>query len=139
MTYSIKPLLLGKWKTSKSQMTYFVDWGKEIWSATVAWYIKAGRQNVLIDTGISHPEIQKYLYGRAYEEIKTFEQALSSADITPEDVDIVIQTHLHFDHCANTHKCLSCRDLQPAIKINKSIENIESLLTKNEQTTGGDL
>ena len=29
MTYSIKPLLLGKHKMSKGQMTYFVDWDEE--------------------------------------------------------------------------------------------------------------
>ncbi len=109
MTYSIKPLLLGKLKTNKGQMTYFVDWGKEIWSATVTWYIKAGEHNVLIDTGISCSDIQKYLYGRAYEEIKSFEQALNSVGITPEDVDIVIQTHLHFDHCGNTSKCKNAK------------------------------
>lgn len=109
MTYSIKPLLLGKLKTSKGQMTYFVDWGKEIWSAIVTWYIKAMGQNVLIDTGISYSDIQKYLYGRTYEEINSFEQALNSVGITPEDVDIVIQTHLHYDHCGNTHKCKNAK------------------------------
>lgn len=109
MTYSIKPLLLGKLKMSKGQMTYFIDWEKEIWTAIVAWYIKAGEQNVLIDTGISSPDIQKYLYGHAYEETKSFEQALSSVGIAPEDINIVIQTHLHYDHCANTQKCKNAR------------------------------
>ena len=109
MTYSIKPLLLGKMKISKGQFTYFVDWLKEIWSAFAFWYIKADGQNVLIDTGISSPDIQKYLWGRAYEEINTFEQALSSAGITPQDVDIIIQTHLHFDHCGNTRKCKNAK------------------------------
>ena len=109
MTYSIKPLLLAKTKVSKGQFTYFVDWVKEIWSPIVSWYIKAGGQNVLIDTGISSSDIQKYLYGHAYEEIKTFEQALNSVGITPEDVDIVIQTHLHYDHCGNTQKCKNAK------------------------------
>ena len=49
MPYTIKPLLLGRLKVSKGQMTYFVDWGKEIWTPIVAWYIKA------MDTLMSAP------------------------------------------------------------------------------------
>ena len=109
MTYSIKPLLLGKQKISKGQMTYFVGWEKEIWSAIAIWYINVQGQNVLVDTGISSPEVEKYLYGRSYEEINSFEQALNSVGITPEDVNIVIQTHLHYDHCGNTHKCKNAK------------------------------
>lgn len=109
MTYSIKPLLLGKLQISKGQMTYLVDWDKDIWSAIVIWYVKAMGQHVLIDTGIPHEAIQKYLYGRPCEEINSFEQALNSVGITPEDVNLVIQTHLHFDHCGNTHKCKNAK------------------------------
>ena len=109
MTYSIKPLLLGKQKISKGQMTYFVGWEKEIWSAIAIWYINVQGQNVQVDTGISSPEVEKYLYGRSYEEINSFEQALNSVGITPEDVNIVIQTHLHYDHCGNTHKCKNAK------------------------------
>lgn len=109
MAYSIKPLILGKLKVSKEQMTYLVDWDKEIWVAITVWYIKAMGQNVLVDTGISDADIQKYLYGRPYEEIRSFELALNSVDISPEDVDLVIQTHLHFDHCGNTHKCKNAK------------------------------
>jgi len=109
MTYSIKPLLLGKQKISKGQMTYFVGWEKEIWSAIAIWYINVQGQNVLVDTGISSPEVEKYLYGRPYEEINSFEQALNSVGITPEDVNLVIQTHLHYDHCGNTHKCKNAK------------------------------
>lgn len=109
MEYHIKPLLLGKTTVSKGQFTYFVDWKKEIWSPITSWYVKADGRNVLIDTGISLQDNQKYLHGNAYEEIKTFEQALDSAGITPEDVDIIIQTHLHYDHCGNTRHCKNAK------------------------------
>ena len=105
MSYVIKPLMLGKMKGSKAQMTYFVDYEKEIWTAIVAWYIKAGDKNILVDTGISSPDIQRYLFGRPYEEVSPFEHALDSINLSPEDIHIVIQTHLHFDHCGNTRKC----------------------------------
>src|SRR4030065_1238062 len=105
MEYTIKPLLLGKFKGSKGQMTYFVDYEKEIWIPRVAWYIKAGDKHVLVDTGLSSPAIQRYLFGRPYEEIASFEEALNALGLTPGDIDIVIQTHLHYDHCGNTTKC----------------------------------
>ena len=109
MNYRIKPLLLGKLQMSKGQMTYFLDWEKLIWSAHVFWYIKADDKNVLVDTGISGSDIQKYLYGHAYEDIMPFDQALKSVGITPEDVDIVIQTHLHYDHCGHTQLCKNAK------------------------------
>ena len=105
MEYTIKPLLLGKFKGSKGQMTYFVDYEKEIWIPMAAWYIKGGNKHILVDTGLSSPAIQRYLFGRPYEEIASFEEALNALGLTPGDIDIVIQTHLHYDHCGNTTKC----------------------------------
>jgi glyoxylase-like metal-dependent hydrolase (beta-lactamase superfamily II) len=105
LTYTIKPLLLGKYRVSKGQLTYLVDWDKQIWAAVVFWYIKAGDKNILVDTGISQTDIQKYLYGQPYEHIRSFTEALNLVNITPEDVDIIIQTHLHFDHCGHSALC----------------------------------
>lgn len=41
--------------------------------------------------------------------IMEFEEALATVNLKPEDVDIVIQTHLHNDHCENTYKCTNAR------------------------------
>jgi N-acyl homoserine lactone hydrolase len=43
--------------------------------------------------------------------LMSFEEALDSVHLTPDRVDIVIQTHLHFDHCFNTRKCTNARVL----------------------------
>lgn len=118
MTCSIKPLFLGKHTASKGQFTYFVDWEKEIWVANTLWYIKAADKNVLVDTGISEADMQKYLYGRAYEHVKTFLEALESVNITPDDVDIVIQTHLHFDHCGHTALCKNAKVIVQEAELN---------------------
>jgi len=105
LPYSIKPLLLGKHLAAKGTFTYLVDWEKQIWVANAFWYIKAGNKNILVDTGVSQSDIQKYLHGQPYEHIRSFIEALNLAGITAEDVDIVIQTHLHFDHCGHTALC----------------------------------
>ena len=109
MPYNIKPLLLGKFQASKGQYTYFVDWEKQIWVANVFWYIEAGNKNVLVDTSISQSDMEKCLYGQPYEPIRSFTEALALVGITPEDVDIVIQTHLHVDHCGHTALCKRAR------------------------------
>jgi glyoxylase-like metal-dependent hydrolase (beta-lactamase superfamily II) len=56
-----------------------------------------GRQTVLIETGMGNklPDRMKKFYGQPARLLDD----LSSAGIAPEDVDIVINSHLHFDHC----------------------------------------
>jgi len=85
--------MLGKMKNNKSNMTYFMNFDKEIWTAVVCWFVKAEGKNILIDTGAPPEVIEKY-WPFAYEEINTFDDALESIMVTPDTVDMVIQTHL---------------------------------------------
>jgi glyoxylase-like metal-dependent hydrolase (beta-lactamase superfamily II) len=39
--------------------------------------------------------------------IYTFEEGLGRYGLRPEDIDIVIHTHLHNDHCENDYKCVN--------------------------------
>jgi glyoxylase-like metal-dependent hydrolase (beta-lactamase superfamily II) len=59
--------------------------------------VRTGRHTVLIETGIGNklPEKMAKLYGQPAQLLDN----LAVAGITPEDIDIVINTHLHFDHC----------------------------------------
>jgi glyoxylase-like metal-dependent hydrolase (beta-lactamase superfamily II) len=59
--------------------------------------VRTGRHTILIETGIGNklPEKMAKLYGQPAQLLDN----LQAAGITPEDVDIVINTHLHFDHC----------------------------------------
>lgn len=42
-------------------------------------------------------------------EILEFEDALAKFGLKPEDIDIIIHTHLHNDHCENDYKCTNAR------------------------------
>ena len=56
---------------------------------------------VLIDTGIGNKESEKFhdLYGVENEGAPSMlEDGLRAAGFSPDDVDIVLSTHLHFDH-----------------------------------------
>jgi glyoxylase-like metal-dependent hydrolase (beta-lactamase superfamily II) len=59
--------------------------------------VRAGRQTVLIETGSGNklPERLIKIYGQPALLLKN----LASAGVAPEDVDIVINSHLHYDHC----------------------------------------
>lgn len=50
--------------------------------------IEEGKRRILVDTGAPNPAL--------------LNNALAQAGIVPADIDTVILTHLHFDHCANT-------------------------------------
>jgi glyoxylase-like metal-dependent hydrolase (beta-lactamase superfamily II) len=65
--------------------------------------VRTGEHTVVIETGIGNklPEKLQKIYGN---EPQLLGQ-LDEAGVDPEEVDIVINTHLHFDHCGwNTQK-----------------------------------
>jgi glyoxylase-like metal-dependent hydrolase (beta-lactamase superfamily II) len=59
--------------------------------------IRTGDHTVLVETGIGNklPEKTAQIYGQPVQLLEN----LASAGVAPEDIDIVINTHLHFDHC----------------------------------------
>lgn len=59
--------------------------------------VRTGKQTVLIETGIGNKLSEKTKSFYAPEE--KLLQALPAAGVAPEDIDIVINSHLHFDHC----------------------------------------
>jgi glyoxylase-like metal-dependent hydrolase (beta-lactamase superfamily II) len=60
--------------------------------------VRTGGQTVLVDTGIGdkYDEKERDTYAIAHE--TTLAASLGSAGLGPEDVDVVVLTHLHFDH-----------------------------------------
>ncbi len=59
--------------------------------------IRTGKRNVLVETGMGNklsPRMIKF-YGQPAQLLKN----LASGGVAPEDIDIVINSHLHFDHC----------------------------------------
>ena len=64
--------------------------------------VRDGKRTVLIETGIGPKlsEKSQSIYKNQARLMKSFEEA----GVAPDEIDIVINTHLHFDHCGwNTH------------------------------------
>jgi methylmalonyl-CoA epimerase len=57
-----------------------------------------GVRTMLIDAGVGDKQDAKFADIYALERAKHLDHALSEAGVRPEDIDIVLATHLHFDH-----------------------------------------
>jgi methylmalonyl-CoA epimerase len=57
-----------------------------------------GARTMLIDAGIGDKETGKFQDIYAMERSRHLDHALAEAGLAPEDIDLVLATHLHFDH-----------------------------------------
>jgi glyoxylase-like metal-dependent hydrolase (beta-lactamase superfamily II) len=103
--------------TIVSDGTYFLDGGaffgvvpKTMWSKKVtpddqnrldaglnSLLVRTGKKNILIETGIGNKLPDRLV--QIFKQPAQLLDNLHAAGIAPEDIDIVINTHLHFDHC----------------------------------------
>ena len=117
-TESMHRLTLGDFELSVfSDGTYPLDGGaffgvipKVMWSKKVAAdernYVTAGLNSLLIRTGKQMVLVETGMGNKLSDRMKKFYlqpakllENLSGAGVAPEDIDIVINSHLHFDHC----------------------------------------
>jgi len=103
--FKIHPIVMGTKVFDKSMMTYQYGNGQEYTIPIYCWYLEGGDRKILVDTGEMNPiqseNREKSIGGKIY----TFEEGLARWDLTPGDIDVVIHTHLHNDHCENDYKC----------------------------------
>lgn len=103
--------------TVVSDGTYFLDGGaffgvvpKTLWSKKVtpdgqnrldaglnSLLVRTGDKNVLIETGIGNKLPDRLV--QIFKQPAKLLDNLHAAGVAPEDIDVVINTHLHFDHC----------------------------------------
>lgn len=101
-TFTIKPLSVGRLSMDKSQFLFGRGFGEKIDIAVIVWYLENSKNRILVDTGCPEPAwCMKYHYPakRSFDEDPV--RALAKVGANPKDIDIVILTHLHWDHCSN--------------------------------------
>jgi len=103
MSYSIIPLLTGVRNPDQGIMTYQQGYGTRIWLPVWSFLVQGEGHNILIDTGLDENEL--FPPAGFTEETglvpRTLPECLEEQGLTVDDVDIVINTHLHDDHCGN--------------------------------------
>ena len=109
-TYRIRPLLLTKMEIDMGILLYRYRYGEKFMSPAYCWYIEDADQHILVDTS-TDAELATSYRGFPAEKVMSFEEALAGLGLKPDDIDLVIQTHLHWDHCANTANCTNARVL----------------------------
>jgi methylmalonyl-CoA epimerase len=60
--------------------------------------IVRGMRTMLIDAGLGDKDGEKFREIYGVDRSRTLDQSLAEAGIRPEDIDIVLASHLHFDH-----------------------------------------
>lgn len=114
----MQQLTLGDFElVSVSDGTYFLDGGaffgvvpKVLWERKApadaqnrvhtglnSVVVRTGEHTVLIETGMGNKLPEKV--ARIYDQPAKLLEHLNAAGTSPEDIDIVINSHLHFDHC----------------------------------------
>lgn len=79
--------------------------------------VEAPHALVLIDTGVGNKYNEKFqaIYGIENEgEPTRLEDAIRAAGFAPDDIDIVLSTHLHFDHAGGNTRLRSVGDVVPS-------------------------
>jgi glyoxylase-like metal-dependent hydrolase (beta-lactamase superfamily II) len=103
--YTIYPLAVGFNETDQGIMTYQRFYGKRIILPIYVFAIKGGEKKILVDTGLEDFMAPSDLEERIGFPVMDFEEALETVRWKPEEVDIIVHTHLHNDHCENDSLC----------------------------------
>ncbi|MBU2548702.1 MAG: N-acyl homoserine lactonase family protein [Proteobacteria bacterium] len=99
----IYPLHIGTISRHKDVFLFKLGRGVEIECPIIVWYIEGAGKRILLDTGGCDPE-DKELKPWVSPYARPPEQELpnvlkSRFGLSPEDIDIVLISHLHWDHC----------------------------------------
>ena len=96
--YSIRPIALCGGPRDSSQYTYGMNFGTECNMICCVWYIEGSQPKILVDAGARASTFT----GRGVPEadLISIEDGLSKLGLEPEDIEVVIVTHLHWDHIA---------------------------------------
>jgi Zn-dependent hydrolases, including glyoxylases len=101
-TYVIKPLRLGTIMRKKEAMSYQCGDASVQPFPLISYYLESANHKIIVDTGGDEPDGVKWMpYTRTEEE--SLENALKKIGVKCEDIDTVILTHMHWDHCCNNH------------------------------------
>jgi glyoxylase-like metal-dependent hydrolase (beta-lactamase superfamily II) len=106
VVYTITAIRVGTLTTDRGNLLYGEERGREFLDVPV-WcgVVSGGEKHILVDTGIRDPSwVAANGLGACHQgESDTMVGALDRVGLRCADIDIVVNTHLHFDHCANNY------------------------------------
>ena len=103
--YAIHPLVVGANETDQGVMTYLKGYGNASGSQFTCFTWRGGRRRSWWIPAWSSSWCPPRWGRNTAWNLQEFEEALDTYGLKPEDIDIIIHTHLHNDHCENDYKC----------------------------------
>lgn len=97
-TYSIRPLALCEFPVNASLYTYRMNFDAIYNTACYIWYIEGSHPRTMVDAGVTTAMFAAK--GDFTTELMSVEDGLVKLGLKPDDIEIIILTHLHFDHVA---------------------------------------
>jgi len=123
--YTIRPIVTGHVSTSKGLYLYHHSTHQyknvqiesqlhkgegDVKIPDIAYLIKGNNKLILVDTGMSDSEhATKYHHPGFQPRGYAIHERLKAMDISPEQINIVIFTHLHWDHCYYMDKFVNAK------------------------------
>ncbi len=95
--HRIRPLVNIEGKVERYVMMYLSGFGEMVNVNGYIWYIEDPKENIIVDTG-GKVETLGMLGFPPAKDVQSPEKALGKLGLKCEDIDIVILTHLMFDH-----------------------------------------
>jgi glyoxylase-like metal-dependent hydrolase (beta-lactamase superfamily II) len=92
--YEIYALKVGERESDSPMVLYQTDAGKKTWMAYYFLCLKNKDRVILLDTGISQPEMAM----RGGKDIPSREELLGRINVDAKNVEAIILSHLHNDH-----------------------------------------
>jgi len=108
-TYRIYPMVTAQALLSKMLFLYLIPNPGDIVAPALFWYIQGAGKHIIVDSAGSAKDLLENSRSGGWKDVNSFEACLAKVGITPDEVDIVIQTHLHHDHVRNTPKCRNAK------------------------------
>jgi len=117
--HKIYPINTGWCQTDLGTYMFFKgEAGKKIEIPVLCFYVDAGEHKIMVDTGLPDAErATRYHHDCQKKDCLDSPDALRAMGVDPDDIDLCIFTHLHWDHTHNMKKYRNARYVVHATEI----------------------
>lgn len=111
----------------KPTITYHRGWGEMYDPTLLVFLITGGETPILVDTGPSTVEAARDLHGYklVLNPSERLPEALGAVGVDLAHIGIVVNTHLHWDHCSNNGLFPHARIIVQASEITYAVDPLE--------------
>ncbi len=106
--YIVHPIPLAEQVLDKSALTYRRCFGEKYTQIAYTWYLEGPDHKIIVDAGVDSDYLVK-VRGIPSKDIQSIDAGLKMYGLSPDDIDIVIVTHLHSDHIAHGSRFKNAR------------------------------